>query len=287
MEVKKSFFGRSLFSDILSVAAGALLFSLSLNMFLLPAGIVLGGFTGIATLIKLYFGVPVGLMILILNLPLIIWNTKLYGRGFLARTLVGLLATSIVSDAVTHFPVTVTDPFLCALFGGLAMGAGCGILFVRGFTTGGTDLIAWAIKYRWKRLSTGNLIFLCDGIIIALAALVRWDFTGMLYSALAIYTSSRTVDFLLDGEKRARLILIFSRHQEGICRMLLTELERGVTIVKGVGGYTGEAKNILFCVVKPPELYRLKQKVQELDPAAFVVACEVSEVLGEGFSHPT
>ncbi len=286
MDAKKSFLRKSLFSDILSVIAGALLFSLSLNMFLLPAGIVLGGFTGIATLIKLYFGLPVGLMILILNLPLLIWNTKLYGRGFLMRTLAGLLATSVTSDMITGFPVTITDPFLCALFGGLSMGAGCGLLFVRGYTTGGTDLIAFAVKHRWQRLSTGNLILLCDGIIIAAAAVVRRDFTGVLYSALAIYASSRTVDFLLDGAKRARLILIFSDERERIRQMLLGELDRGVTILKGIGGYTGDEKDILLCVVKPPELYFLKQKVKLLDPAAFVVACEVSEVLGEGFSHP-
>ena len=109
MDAKKSFFGKSFFSDALSVAAGSLLFSLSLNMFLLPAGIVLGGFTGIATLIKLYFGLPVGLMILVLNLPLIIWNTKLYGRGFLARTLVGLLVA--VWRTRRAFIVAKCDPF--------------------------------------------------------------------------------------------------------------------------------------------------------------------------------
>ena len=209
MENTRNKYAKYLF-DAAAVIAGAVLFSASMNMFLLPAGIVVGGMTGIATIINMFFGVPVGVMIIILNIPLILLNTRYFGKKFFVRTMVGIAATSIATDFITVFPVTVTDPLLCSLLGGVTMGVSLGILLARGYTTGGTDLVACLLKRKFRKLPTGTLIMASDLVVVGGSAILLRSVDGLLYSVISIFTMGKLADLMLDGSQHAELALIIS-----------------------------------------------------------------------------
>ncbi|MBQ8509244.1 MAG: YitT family protein [Clostridia bacterium] len=282
-KLKKKHMG--LMQDAVSVAVGALLFAVSMNMFLLPAGIVLGGMTGVATVINLFWGLPIGLMILLLNVPLLIVNTKRYGMGFTVRTLIGLVSTSTAVDLLKIFPVTVTDPLLCAIFGGLTMGASVGTLVARGFTTGGTDLIASLLKAKWPKISTGSLVMMADLVIIVGAALLTGDYNGIFYSVICIFASGKLMDHFISGASRGGLALVVSSKPETVASAILRELNRGVTLLQGRGGWSGEEKQVVMCVVSRREVFFLKQTVIGCDPGAFIIIGDAAEVMGQGFAR--
>lgn len=283
MENTRNKYAKYLF-DAAAVIAGAVLFSASMNMFLLPAGIVVGGMTGIATIINMFFGVPVGVMIIILNIPLILLNTRYFGKKFFVRTMVGIAATSVATDFITVFPVTVTDPLLCSLLGGVTMGVSLGILLARGYTTGGTDLVACLLKRKLRKLPTGTLIMASDLVIVGVSAILLRSFDGLLYSVISIFTMGKLADLMLDGSQHAELALIISKKPEETAKRISEKLDRGATLLDGKGSYTGEEKRVVMSVVGRRELFLLKEVVSEVDPDAFVIVCQAAEVLGEGFS---
>ena len=272
--------------DIAAVASASLLFAAAMNMFILPAGITVGGITGVATIITHFLSLPVGFTIIILNIPLIILNTRRYGRGFLLRTLIGTMSTSLAIDLATFLPVTVTDPLLCAILGGASMGASLGILLSRGYTTGGTDLVACLIKRKLPRIPTGSLIMLSDAVVVLTSTFVFGGTDRLLYSIVCIFTMSRIADSLLAGSRRAKLALVVTSRPERMTAMISERLGRGTTLLQGVGGYTLEPKQMVMCVVGKGELFFLKQAISDVDRSAFVIVLSASEVLGEGFVSP-
>lgn len=267
--------------DIAAVAAGAFLFGASMNMFLLPAQIVLGGFTGIATLINIYTSFPVGVSIIILNVIPAIVNVKFYGIRFLFKTICGILATSLATDLLSFLPSTTTDPIICSLLGGLSMGVGCGLMFTRGFTTGGTDLVAWLLKVKFRSVSLGKLIFAADATVIIAAAIITRSFDTLLYSAVTIFAFSKAVDLTSAGISAAKLAYIFTVKHEEIGARILEELGRGATLLTGEGVYTKEQRHILMCAVDRRELFKLKRIVSECDEGAFVIVSEAAEIIGD------
>ncbi|MBQ2707908.1 MAG: YitT family protein [Clostridia bacterium] len=275
---------REFTGDCLALIGGAALFSMAMNLFLLPGGIVLGGMTGIATVLNLYFSLPIGLVILVLNLPLMALGARRFGRGFLVRTLIGVGATSLAADILHIFPVTVTDPLICSALGGITAGASVGILLARGYTTGGTDLVVCLLKPILPRVSTGVLLMLADGVIILGAAAILGDFTGIFYSIICTVTAGKVTDLLLSGARRAAMVLVITDRADAVRGEILTELSRGVTVLDGRGGYSGAPKQVLLCVVSKPELHRLRRIVAARDPDAFVIVADAAEVLGEGFA---
>ena len=275
---------REFTGDCLALVGGAALFSMAMNLFLLPGGIVLGGMTGIATVLNLYFSLPIGLVILLLNLPLMVLGARRFGRGFLVRTLIGVGVTSLAADCLRIFPVTVTDPLICSALGGITAGASVGILLARGYTTGGTDLVVCLLKPLLPRVSAGVLLMLADGAIILGAAAILGDFTGIFYSIICTVTAGKVTDLLLSGARRAAMVLVITDRADAVRGEILTELSRGVTELDGRGGYSGAPKQVLLCVVSKPELHRLRRIVAARDPDAFVIVADAAEVLGEGFA---
>jgi len=275
---------REFSGDCLALLGGAALFSMAMNLFLLPGGIVLGGMTGIATVLNLYFSLPIGLVILVLNLPLMALGARRFGRGFLVRTLIGVGATSFAADWLRIFPVTVTDPLICSALGGIAAGASVGILLARGYTTGGTDLVVCLLKPMLPRVSAGVLLMLADGVIILGAAAILGDFTGIFYSIICTVTAGKVTDLLLSGARRAAQVLVITDRADAVRMEILSEMERGVTVLEGRGGFSGAPKQVLLCVVSKPELHRLRRIVAAHDPDAFVIVSDAAEVLGEGFA---
>ncbi len=266
------------------LAAGAFLFAMSLNMFLLPSKTVLGGMTGIATVINVYSGIPVGIMIVILNIPLLFANAYFFGKGFIGRTAVGIAVTSAAADIVDFFPITATDPLICSIFGGAVMGASVGLLMSHGYTTGGTDLIACLVKLKKKNASTGTVIMACDLLIIVGAAVLMNNFDGIFYSVICTFISGRVLDMMLSGANRAWQVFIISKKPEALLELIIRKLDRGVTVLEGVGGYTGEEKKIIMCALPKRELYFLKELIRGCDPEAFTVVADAAEVSGKGFA---
>lgn len=262
---------------------GSFLFGMAYNLFLSPGQVIIGGFTGIATLLHLIFGWESGIVILLLNLPFLIWNGFVYGPKFCVRTMISVVLTSLSVDYLTFFPISVTDPLLCAVLGASVMGIGCAILFLNGYTTGGSDLIAWLIKRRHPRFSTGRLILAVDVVIVLVSTLVLRNFATAFYAIIAIFIFTRVIDYVTSGADRAKLTYIFTAYPDELSHALLHQLKRGVTRLRGVGAFTGEEKAILLCVIRPNEIFELHTLVSKIDADAFYFFADVSRVVGLGF----
>lgn len=274
----------SYFYEFGTLILGSVLFGAAMNMFLTPGKIVLGGITGIATTINYFFAsAPIGLMIIIFNIPLVLLNMRVYGWRAMIKTVIGIVMSSVAVDTLVFLPVTIEDPLLCAIFGGACMGAGAGILFTQGYTTGGSDLASYMLKRRFKRFSTGRMILMLDLFVITGSAVLTGRYAGILYSLIASYTYSHAVDYVLGGADKAKLALIVSPKFDVIADAVFNELGRGVTVLYGCGWYTKEEKDVLMCVVKKDELYKIKLVIHNVDPEAFIILADASEVVGMGF----
>ena len=270
--------------DFAFVVAGSILFSCSINMFLLPGGVVNGGVSGIATALNLRFGVHIGLVMLLVNIPLVAANAFVYGPRFIARSVLGVVLTSLFTDTLVYFPVTVTDPFLCSVIGGVLMGCACGIIFSHGYNTGGTDLIVFLIRKRFKRISAGRIVLIADGIIIIASAFLLQNYLGVFYSALCVYVQSVVLDTVISGAERAKLVLVITERTKEVGASL-SSLGRGVTVLHGYGYHTEKSKGVLLCALRKHELYRAKKAISTVDPAAFTILLDSSQIIGQGFEE--
>lgn len=269
----------------LSVIAGAVLFGVAVNMFLLPQGIVTGGATGIATAAGKLFGLPVGLGIILVNLPIFAVCIRESGIGGLVYSIIGTLLTSVTADGLVFLPAATDDPLLCALIGGAIMGAGAGMMLVSGYTTGGTDLAAHMIHRRHPRLSTGRMILFFDAAVIVLAAVAMGNFAGIMYSAICTVSYSAALDMIQSTSRRARMFFVISDKHEEIAAAVSERIDRGVTLLRGTGYYTGSEKQVIMCVTGKQEEFPLRQLVLEIDPGAFMVIGDATGVAGKGFGE--
>ncbi len=268
--------------EILMLLLGAFLFAFSLNVFLTPKEIVVGGASGLATAFGIIFGVPTGLLILLINLPLVVANAFAYGLRFTYRTLIGVVLTSILTDVLAFLPESESEPLICALLGGACIGSGVGIMFYCGITTGGTDLAAFLLKKKYPHMSVGRLILVVDAVIIVLCAILLSNYDGVLYSFIACVATSFSLDAAEGGLDSAKLMIVVSRRAPDLVAELSDRVRRGATLLECTGGYTGEKKQTLICVVKRTELYYARQAVIRRDPDAFIIITD-SSVHGRGF----
>lgn len=266
------------------IALGSLLTALGLDMFLIPNRIAAGGVSGLATLIFHVFGFPVGLSMLAINIPLFLAGLKVLGARFGMKTLFGFFTLSVFVDVLEPvIAIPTNDPLLAAVYGGVLTGAGLGVVFRAGGTTGGTDLGA-QLLLKYVSTSSGQALLLFDGLVILLAAFV-FSAELALYALTSVFISSRVIDVVQEGVGYGRAAFIISDRGEEIAQAVLKGLERGVTFLEGRGGYSQQRKQVLLTVVNRSEITRLKVLVSEIDGAAFVVVANANEVLGEGFKE--
>lgn len=268
-----------------SFVLGSLVFALGFNAFLLPHEIVLGGATGVATVLKIFTGIPVGVSTLLVNLPIVIFYAVTFGARRIGAALAGIVSTSVAVDLLFFLPSVTEDPLISSLFGGAIMGIGVGILFRIGITTGGSDLAAYIIHHKNKKMTVGLTVLAIDGAIIFASALALGDFGGILYSVATAVTYSVAIDRTILGANRAKLVYIVSGSPEPLADRIILELGRGVTLLYGKGKYTDTDRRIIMCAVKRQQLYRLKSLVSTFDPAAFMIITDANEVFGEGFGN--
>ncbi|MFV9504458.1 MAG: YitT family protein [Oscillochloridaceae bacterium umkhey_bin13] len=275
--------GLAVLADYAQITLGALLIAVAVRVFLVPNDVVTGGITGVAQLLSTLGGTPVGLVALILNVPLLIigWR-RLGGFVFGVRTAYAITVMTLAIDALAPYAQPVTsDPLLYSLYGGLLDGLGLGLILRARGTAGGTDIIARLVETRFG-VRPGQTLLSCDVIVFSGAFFVYGPEKAM-YALLVAFVATRTVDFVLAAGRGSRQALIITNRPEGIIQTLLHDLGRGVTMLEGVGGYTGTSRAVLLCIVARSEVGALKAAVASADPHAFIVIGEVSEVLGEGF----
>ncbi len=284
MALKKSSAPVRLAVDILYDLIGGLIYAVALVCFVAPANIAPGGVSGIAVIINHLTGLPLGTLTMVMNLPLLVLGWRFLGRGFTLRTLKSVAIQTLLTDLLAvHLPVYQGEPMLAALFGGVGIGVGLALVFMRGSTTGGTDIVSRLIQRRFRHVPIGKMMLLVDLGVLAASMLVFQNLEVGLYGMITIFTASRLVDSLLFGLYTGKLVLIISGKDREICREIMDQVGRGVTFLKGEGGYSGQDKQVLLCAVRPPEYHRVEEIVKALDPDAFTITLEATEIMGEGF----
>ncbi|MEO0107897.1 MAG: YitT family protein [candidate division WOR-3 bacterium] len=271
--------------DIVLVTLGAALCALSYVLFLIPHHIVPGGVTGIAMLLNYLLRTPVGLVTIVINIPLFIWGLREIGRPFVLKSFLGMLLSSFFIDVLTYVVRlhTVTESrILAAIYGGILLGSGLGLVFRGNGSTGGSDIIGQILSHR-SNLSTGMAIMLVDFLVISFSAVTFSSIEAALYGYGTLFLSTRVLDFVIEGWSYARALFIITEKPEVIIGALTGDLGRGATRLSGKGGFTGLQRDVIYCVVAKREVSLIKRYIKSIDPGAFVVISDVYEVLGEGF----
>jgi uncharacterized membrane-anchored protein YitT (DUF2179 family) len=272
--------------DYVLILFGALIQAFSLRLFLVPAELVSGGISGLAQLLNRFISFPIGMMVLIGNIPLFVLGWRyLGGPRFAVRTILSIFAFSIFTDVLVFFvPIEgVTDDLvLNALYGGLLLGIGLGIVYRGRGTSGGSDILGRILNRRFG-ITISQAYLITDSLVVLGAGFV-FGWTKALYGLVLIYVSGLAAEIALQGTHIVRTAMIVTTQAEAVSRVIMDDLERGVTILSGTGGYTGEPRTIIYCAISRMEINRLKILVHDVDPKAFMVIGQAQEALGEGFS---
>lgn len=253
-----------------------------------PAGLVTGGFSGLAIIIKdmsrgwINGGIPLWLTNTVLNIPLILAGAFIKGKGFVLRTAFGAVALSFWLGVIPVRELITGDVLLSAIIGGALQGVGIGLVFLGRGTTGGSDALAALIQHRLRHYSLAQLMQAVDAVIVTAGAFV-FGLNRALYAIIAIFIIAKVSDGLIEGMKFAKVAYIITDRTDEIAEILLEQLSRGVTAVPARGMYSGKNKTMLFCVVSKKQMVVLKEMVYRVDPQAFVIVSDAREVLGEGF----
>lgn len=268
---------------ILMILLGSLIFALGVNYFAIPNKLSEGGFTGISLIFFYLYGFSPGMVILVLNIPLFILGYKVFGKRTLIYTIIGTTFVSVALWLTEGNYETVNDPLLAALYTGVMVGSGLGLIFRTGGTTGGADIIA-RLGNKYLGWSIGRTMFLFDLLVIVASAFFIGREKAM-YTVVAVFIGARVIDFVVEGLDTAKAATIISSSAVDISEQINRQMGRGVTLLKGRGGYTGTDKEVLYVVISRNELPRMKNLVHSIDPYAFVVVHDVRDVLGEGFTY--
>lgn len=277
---------KSVWADYLVILAGALVYSYGIYGFTAANDVAPGGVTGISTMVHYLTGwLPIGVGIYVINIPLLIAGFALISRRFFLKTVFVLTASTLLIDFLfpLFMPVYHGDKLMASAFGGVLMGVGTGILYLRGGTTGGTDIAARLFMRKFPYMKFGTVMFAIEVVVIAAAGIVYGSMEASLYSLIASFAYSAIVDRILYGADKGKLVYIISCKNGEIARVILDRMERGATMLDAHGAFSGEARSVLLCAIRNQEYFRLKRMVQEIDPAAFLIVAESSEVLGLGF----
>ncbi|MFC5650513.1 YitT family protein [Paenibacillus solisilvae] len=270
--------------SFLLLVAGSFIIAASFNIFLVPLGIASGGVSGISILVKRITGFPPAYTQWIINVPLFFLGLWLLGKRFALKTALGSFLLPLLVLLTSHFKPLTDNAMLAALYGGIGVGAGLGLVFRGRSSTGGLDLAA-QLLHRYTGLRLGLAVACFDGVVIAAAGILIAP-ENALYALVGLFATSKTIDFVQTGLAVSKVAFIISDQPAAITAAVLHDLDRGLTQLDGKGGYTGEARTVLMVVVGRGEVSKLKQLVRSVDEGAFVIISDTTEVLGEGFNLP-
>jgi uncharacterized membrane-anchored protein YitT (DUF2179 family) len=272
--------------DFVLIMFGALVQAFALRLFLIPAELVSGGISGLAQLLNRYTAFPIGMMVLLGNIPLFVLGWRyLGGPRFVIRTILSILSFSIFTDILVFFLPSqgVTDDLvLNTIYGGLVLGIGLGVVYRGRGTSGGSDILGRILNRRFN-MTISQAYLITDSVVVLGAGFV-FGWTKALYGLVLIYVSGLAAETALQGTNVIRSAMIVTTQTETIAQAIMGDLERGVTILSGTGAYTGQPRNVIYCAVSRMEINRLKILVHDIDPKAFMVIGHAQEALGEGFT---
>ena len=270
---------------VLIITLGSAAYALGFVWCYAPNGVAFGGITGVAQIINyLIPAFPIGVTVIVLNIPLFLLGWKLIGGRLLVSSLYAMFISSVFIDLLTPLhDWQPMEPLLACIYGGVLMGLSLGLIIMQGATTGGTDLIARLLKLKLKWLPMGKLLMGTDLAVIVLVSLTFQTLNTALYGLVALYISTIVMDGVLYGLDTAKVAYIISDQNKEIADAIVHDLDRGVTILHGQGAYTGAEKEVLMCAFKQKEIAAIRTAVKEIDPNAFLIVCNAHEVLGEGF----
>lgn len=267
------------------ILLGALIGGAAYPLFMTPNSIAPGGITGIATILNHLFHWPVGTVTLLLNLPLFLISYRAMGRIFAFRSLVATIFFTLFIDILPLQPMT-NDPLLGALYGGVMLGCGLGLILRGGATSGGSDMVAKMVNKRFQFISTGSFLFAIDFAVVVSAGFLIGA-TEALYALICIFLSAKVMDTVVIGFSSNKACFIISSRWQEISDRIMRDMDRGVTQLTARGAYTGAERPTLLCVIGRSEIMALKRILREEDEKAFVIIVEAHEAIGDGFTHLT
>ena len=269
---------------MIKIAIGCAVFALGFNLFLEPNGLNAGGISGLAMVFVHFTELgSIGLVVFLINLPLFAISGLKIGKKFVAGSLIGMVFSSLLIDALAFLPRPETEPLVGALYGGVLCGIGIGFVFSVGASTGGSDIIVRLLKQKWRNTPIGSISMGFDLVVAILTGVVFWDISRTLYSGVAIFITGVVVDAVVYRFDYSKVVMIISKHNAEIARTITEKLDRGVTYLEGEGYYSAQHTKVVLSVVKRQQLAELKQLVVEIDPDAFIIVQEAHQVLGDGF----
>ena len=277
---------KTILLDLLFIAMGSAVYAVGVNAFTAPNNIAAGGITGVATMLHYVFSTPIGLVAFLITVPIVLWAIVDIGYKLVTKTMLAILLSSLLIDLFSHFvPAYRGDHILVSLFAGACEGVGLSLVFIRGATTGGTDLIARLLGRRLPHLSMGKLMLAVDGIIVVVSAFVFGSVENAMYACIVIVVSTKIIDAILYGADigTGKLFIVMSPKVRQIGDRVISEMERTVTYLDSHGGYTNEPGETMLCVVRRFELHQLQTIIREEDKNAFVIVGEAGQITGEGF----
>lgn len=271
-------------ADILCYLTGAALYAFAICSFIKPNLLVTGGFSGLSIIINKLTGFPIGTLVFILNIPLFIIGKKLLGKGFILRSAAATAAVSLFIDLTEpYLPKIQADSILACIAGGIISGGALALIFIRGGSTGGADIISKLINFKFPHLPVGRIIMFCDIFVVTLSAVIFKNYEKALYSALMIAISSAAVDYLIYGSKSGKLLLAITNKGEEISKMVNSLGSRGATIVPVVGAYTGHNSSMLMIAVRASEIGKIYNIINSCDDNAFITLLDARVIIGRGF----
>ena len=278
----RQYFTLQLLKHLVGIIIGATAVSVSINTLIIPNQIADGGITGIAIILHYLFDWPVSWAVLLLNLPLFILGLRKVGRKFLIFSIIGVGVLSVTLSLTIHLPALTNDTLLGAIYGGVLSGIGMGIIFRSRGSLGGTDILAILFS-RTTSFSVGQIILGIDAVIFLVVALLFRPEMAM-YAMIYMFIATRVIDLVQEGLSHSKSVMVITTQPQRIAEQVMAKLERGVTLFEATGAFSGDSKQVVYCVINRTEMSQIKEIVQEEDPMAFVSISEVSEVVGEGFS---
>ncbi len=280
-------------TELLMCVAGALMYSLAVSLFVTPLKFAAGGVTGLGILVNYLFPfISTGTFVFLVNVPLFIISWRKFGFRFIARTIFATALVSVFIDILATLGekygwfFSGEEKLVGAIFGGIIAGAGLGIVFLGGATTGGLDILARLLRLKFPHFSVGRLILICDFVVVLLSGIVYKSVESVLYSIIIVFLSSLAVDYIVAGRSHSKLLFILTDSYEEVTKDIIAICGRGVSVIPAKGGYTGLDKQLLMCVVRAHEVSRVRKVVAKYDDKPFIIITDSSEVLGQGFkSH--
>lgn len=281
---------RTVILDYIIIFFGAIIYALSVNVFISPNNIAPGGLTGIAIILNYLFSFPIGLTVLILNIPLFIWGRIENGKNFMLKTIIATTLVSFMIDTLAFLPYHYQgETVLASLFGGLISGVGLAVIFYRGATTGGTDIIGRIAHKHYPYISIGTVILMIDIVIIIAASIVYRSIESGLFAVIAIFVETKVIDAFIYGmaHDNGKLLFIITSASDEVTNLILKRIGRGVTMLDARGAYSKVEKEVLLCAVRPSQVHKVKSLITSVDENAFVIVTTATAINGNGFySNP-